>query len=62
MFDDISPQYDFLNHFLSLGFDIYWRKKFVQKMNIHDGYTILDVACGTGDVGFEILKKNLLDK
>jgi len=58
MFDDISPHYDFLNHFLSFGIDIYWRKKFIQKLDIHDGDTVLDVACGTGDVGFEILKKH----
>ena len=56
MFDDISPHYDFLNHFLSLGVDIYWRKKFIQKLNIKNDTTVLDIACGTGDVGFEILK------
>ncbi len=27
MFDNISHKYDFLNHFLSLGIDIRWRKK-----------------------------------
>ena len=58
MFDDISPHYDFLNHFLSFGIDIYWRKKFIQKLDIQNGDTILDVACGTGDVGFELLKKH----
>ena len=57
MFDDISPRYDFLNHFLSLGIDIYWRRKFIQNLNILSGHTVLDVACGTGDIGFEILKK-----
>ena len=57
MFDDISPRYDFLNHFLSLGIDIYWRRKFIQNLNILSGQTVLDVACGTGDIGFEILKK-----
>ena len=56
MFDDISPRYDFLNHFLSLGVDIYWRRKFIRNLNIQNGQTILDVACGTGDIGFEILK------
>ena len=56
MFDDISPHYDFLNHFLSLGMDIHWRKKFVHNLNIKDGDTVLDIACGTGDIGFEILK------
>jgi demethylmenaquinone methyltransferase/2-methoxy-6-polyprenyl-1,4-benzoquinol methylase len=26
MFNNISKTYDFLNHFLSLGIDIIWRK------------------------------------
>ena len=56
MFDDISPHYDFLNHFLSLGIDIYWRKIFIRKLNIENNTKVLDVACGTGDVCFEILK------
>ena len=56
IFDDIAHRYDFLNHFLSLGIDIYWRKKFIRKLNIADQTTILDVACGTGDICFEILK------
>ena len=50
MFDDISLRYDFLNHFLSLGIDIYWRKKFIRNLHIQNGDSILDVACGTGDV------------
>jgi len=56
MFDDISPRYDFLNHLLSLGIDIFWRRKFIQHLHIRDGDSLLDIACGTGDVGFEILK------
>jgi len=56
MFDDISHRYDFLNHFLSLGIDIYWRRKFIRYLNIQNGQSILDVACGTGDIGFGILK------
>ena len=61
MFDDISNKYDFLNHFLSFGIDIYWRNKFINKLNIKNGTTVLDVACGTGDIGFNILKNNKIN-
>ncbi len=57
MFDDISGKYDFLNHFLSLGIDTYWRKKFIGMLPIRDNSIILDIATGTGDIGFEIRKK-----
>ena len=58
MFDDIAPNYDFLNHLLSFGLDIYWRKKFIKSLKINHNYKIVDLACGTGDVGFEILNIN----
>ena len=58
MFDDISPHYDFLNHLLSLGMDIYWRKIFIRNLDIQNGKTLIDVACGTGDIGFTILKSH----
>ncbi len=57
MFDDISDRYDFLNHLLSLGMDYYWRNRLVKGLNPRRGDLILDVATGTGDVGFAILKK-----
>ncbi len=57
MFDSIAHKYDFLNHFLSFGVDIYWRKKLVNFLNPKPNQKILDVAAGTGDVGFAILKK-----
>tara|TARA_B100000700_G_scaffold111610_1_gene125653 strand:+ start:233 stop:946 length:714 start_codon:yes stop_codon:yes gene_type:complete len=56
MFDDISGRYDFLNHLLSLGIDLYWRRILVKRLNLKDGQNVLDVATGTGDVGFAILK------
>lgn len=58
MFNSISPQYDFLNHFLSLGIDILWRKKAVKLLRKHQPKTILDIATGTGDFALEAMKLN----
>lgn len=60
MFDDISPKYDFLNHLLSFGLDFYWRKRLVSSLPSNFHQPVLDVATGTGDVGFQI-KKNHTD-
>ena len=57
MFDDISYNYDFLNHFLSFGIDIYWRRKFIKELPINNNSIVLDVATGTGDIAFQIKKK-----
>lgn len=56
MFDNISARYDFLNHFLSLGIDILWRKKTLRLLKPEKPSTILDVATGTGDLAIEALK------
>ena len=56
MFNNISKTYDFLNHFLSLGIDIIWRKKAIAELKKDNPQYILDVATGTGDFAFESLK------
>jgi len=55
MFNNISKTYDFLNHFLSLGIDIIWRKKAINELKALQPKLILDVATGTGDFAFEAL-------
>ncbi|HZX74953.1 MAG TPA: bifunctional demethylmenaquinone methyltransferase/2-methoxy-6-polyprenyl-1,4-benzoquinol methylase UbiE [Cyclobacteriaceae bacterium] len=55
MFDNISRRYDFLNHFLSLGIDIQWRKKAIKTLKPLQPKLILDVATGTGDFAVEAL-------
>ena len=50
MFDSIAPEYDALNHILSLNIDKIWRRRAVRKLLPKDAdFHILDVACGTGD-------------
>jgi demethylmenaquinone methyltransferase/2-methoxy-6-polyprenyl-1,4-benzoquinol methylase len=56
MFNGISGNYDFLNHFLSLGIDITWRKKAIKLLKANQPKLILDVATGTGDFAIEALK------
>ena len=58
MFDNISGNYDFLNHFLSLGIDTWWRKKAIGQLKAVHPKLILDVATGTGDFAVEALRLN----
>ena len=55
MFDNISPKYDLLNHLLSGGVDIYWRKKAIKLLRKQQPKIILDIASGTGDFAIEAL-------
>ena len=58
MFDDISPKYDFLNHFLSFGIDRRWRRRLVGILATRKAANILDVATGTGDLAIAIASLN----
>lgn len=58
MFNSISHKYDFLNHLLSGGIDIIWRKKAIKQLQNKGIKTILDIATGTGDFAIEALKIN----
>lgn len=53
MFDNIAPKYDFLNRLLSLRQDTVWRANMVKAAGLTTGAAVLDVACGTCDVGLE---------
>lgn len=58
LFDNIAPDYDRLNHILSLNIDKSWRKKAVRQIADEDrAMRVLDVACGTGDFTIEIAQK-----
>lgn len=57
MFSAIAHRYDFLNHFLSLGRDIAWRRAAAQAMRdvvARPGSVALDLCCGTGDLALEL--------
>jgi demethylmenaquinone methyltransferase/2-methoxy-6-polyprenyl-1,4-benzoquinol methylase len=58
MFDEISPSYDMMNHIMSGGLDLIWRKKAVKYLSSLDlnFSNILDLAAGSGDFGKEFMK------
>ncbi|MFT5088388.1 MAG: demethylmenaquinone methyltransferase/2-methoxy-6-polyprenyl-1,4-benzoquinol methylase [Candidatus Latescibacterota bacterium] len=49
MFDAIAQRYDLLNHLLSGGIDIYWRRRALDSLRVERPQRILDLATGTGD-------------
>lgn len=56
IFETIAPNYDLLNHLLSFGCDIYWRKKALKFTGLTQKGIFLDVACGTGDLAIQAEK------
>lgn len=57
MFDAVASRYDFLNHFLSLGIDFYWRHQALKFINFTMNPRLLDLATGTGDVAVMAVKR-----
>jgi demethylmenaquinone methyltransferase/2-methoxy-6-polyprenyl-1,4-benzoquinol methylase len=55
MFNSISRRYDLLNHLLSAGVDLYWRRKAISMLKSSRPRLILDVATGTGDFAVEAM-------
>lgn len=56
MFSGIASRYDLLNHILSFGLDIGWRKKVAKATGKIGCQRILDVCTGTGDMAIELAK------
>ncbi|MEM6459454.1 MAG: bifunctional demethylmenaquinone methyltransferase/2-methoxy-6-polyprenyl-1,4-benzoquinol methylase UbiE [Planctomycetota bacterium] len=50
MFAAIAPSYDLNNRVHSFGRDQAWRRTAVRTATLSGGETVLDVACGTGDL------------
>jgi demethylmenaquinone methyltransferase/2-methoxy-6-polyprenyl-1,4-benzoquinol methylase len=57
MFSRIAPRYDLLNHLLSFGLDLRWRKLMADLAQLRPGDRALDVATGTGDSAFVLEKR-----
>lgn len=56
VFDRVARRYDIMNDFMSGGMHRQWKDRFVAKLRPRAGERILDLAGGTGDIAFRILK------
>ena len=54
VFTNVETEYDFLLHLMTLNFDSAWRRRMLSKVYFKDEITMLDLACGTGLVTFEL--------
>lgn len=57
MFSELAPRYDFLNNIISFGIHKIIKKNAIDKLKIKPNSQILDLCCGTGDLG-QIIKKS----
>ena len=51
VFNKVYDKYDLMNDFMSLGIHRIWKKDLIQLLNPSKGKKLIDVACGTGDLG-----------
>ena len=56
MFDVIAPRYDAFTRLFSFGMDAAWKKHLITAVSreANDARSGLDLACGTGDLGFSL--------
>jgi demethylmenaquinone methyltransferase/2-methoxy-6-polyprenyl-1,4-benzoquinol methylase len=55
MFDRISARYDVVNRVMTFGMDTGWRRRTVAELRLPGDATVVDLACGTGDLCDELL-------
>ncbi|MBZ5672495.1 MAG: class I SAM-dependent methyltransferase [Acidobacteriia bacterium] len=61
MFATVAPRYDLLNHVLSLGFDIAWRRataRALREILKRPGSCVADLCCGTGDLSLYLRRQS----
>ena len=61
VFDRVYDKYDLMNDFMSMGIHRIWKKNLINMMNPSIKSNLIDVACGTGDIGKLFLDNTKID-
>jgi demethylmenaquinone methyltransferase / 2-methoxy-6-polyprenyl-1,4-benzoquinol methylase len=54
IFTAVPSHYDIINHLMTFGMDILWRKKAAQECVSFQPHSVLDICCGTGDLALTV--------
>lgn len=57
VFSSVASSYDLMNDFMSGGMHRHWKNQFVRRVKPRKGEAILDMAGGTGDIAFRLLRR-----
>jgi demethylmenaquinone methyltransferase/2-methoxy-6-polyprenyl-1,4-benzoquinol methylase len=57
VFSSVARRYDLMNDLMSGGMHRLWKDRFVARVKPRPGETILDMAGGTGDVAFRMVRR-----
>ena len=57
VFASVAPRYDLMNDLMSGGVHRLWKNAMVDVVNPRPGEKLLDVAGGTGDIAFRLLRR-----
>src|SRR5690348_14679452 len=57
VFESVAPRYDLMNDLMSGGVHRLWKNALVDVVNPRPGEKLLDVAGGTGDIAFRLIRK-----
>ena len=57
LFENVSPKYDLMNDFMSLGIHRVWKNFMLDWLAPKRGQSLIDVAGGTGDIALDFIKR-----
>jgi len=58
IYSEVAPTYELINHVLTFGLDIYWRRKTAKLAHKNGGEIWLDICSGTGELAKNLSKKS----